>query len=131
MKEDIVLCSRLIQRQDLPDSNRRLACHFAENTIDDDILLSFANNKSNDFLEEQFESYPIDTDIPVYFESSSNSDISDNCIEGASRTKKVRYLGKQLVLQAPRSLALSLTGFWVWNIQKYLWKVSHHFLTIY
>ena len=85
MNEDIVLCSRLIQRRDLPHSNRRLVCHFAENTIDDDILLSFANNKSNDFLGEQFESYPIDTDFPVYFESSSDSNLSHNFTEGASR----------------------------------------------
>ena len=67
-----------------------LACHFAENSIDDDIILSFANDNSNDFLEEQFESYPIDTDIPVYFESSSDSDLSDNCMEGASKPENIQ-----------------------------------------
>ena len=33
-----------------------LACYFAENSIDDDIILSFADNNSNGFLEYKLES---------------------------------------------------------------------------
>ena len=50
------ICQIAREDIDFDDEDILLSCHFAENSIDDDIILSFANNNSNGFLEYQLES---------------------------------------------------------------------------